>query len=199
MKAWIPSTPAAALLFASVLLALPAVGQELPESELDKVEVEPVWGPERPVFGASVGMGRSWTGEVQASSIRVALGGHRPWMLAGLEVDWVSDNRWRPKARRYHRAHFRGFAALDLALFPGTSIWIGGGGGAGIWQPGPSATQKVQPAAGLFEFVQFNIHIRQGVMGVRVEQQQTWQPDDDLPEDHVTAFFFMVGGIVGID
>ena len=144
-------------------------------------------------------MGRSWTGELQASSVRVALGGHRPWMVGGLEVDWVSDNRWRPKARSYQRAHIRGFAALDLALFPGATIWIGGGVGAGIWQPGPADSEKVQPAAGLFEFVQFNIHIKQGVMGVRVEQQQTWQPDDDLPEDHFTAFYFMVGGIVGID
>lgn len=182
-----------------LLLSGPALAQQEPdpgpEPGEEIPEILPEWGPERFLFGASVGLGRSWTGDAQASSLRVALGGHRPWLAAGLEVDWASDNRWRPKGRSYQRTHFRIFAALDLAPFPGATIWIGAGGGAGIWG---WPERGVQPAAGLFEFVQFNIHIKQGLMGVRVEQQQTWQPDDALPEDHVTSFFFMVGGLVGI-
>ena len=183
---------AALLLVPSTLLGGESGPEEAEEEQLQ------AWGPERPVFGVSLGLGRSWTGDLQASSIRVALGGHRPWMLAGVEADWATDNRWRPKARSYQRVHFRVFAALDLAPFPGATIWIGAGGGAGIWRGGPAASRQVQPAAGLFEFVQLNIHIKQGLMGVRIEQQQTWQPDSVLPEDHVTAFLFMVGGIVDI-
>ena len=177
-----------------VLLApLPAAAQVAePTLEEGLSEQKKPWGPELFLFGASAGMGRSWTGELQASSLRVALGGHRPWLAAGVEVDWVTDNRWRTKARTYQRAHFRLFGALDLAPFPAMSVWIGAGVGGGVYRGG-----GVHPAIGVFEFVQFNIHIKQGLMGVRIEQQQTWQPDTNLPEDHVTGFFFMVGGLVG--
>lgn len=187
--------PLLALLFLS--LASPALAQVAePTPEEGLTETLPKWGPELFVFAAGVGLGRSWTGDVQFSSVRMAGGGRRPWMAAGLEVDWPTDNRWRAKARTYQRVQFRIFAALDLEPFAGATIWLGGGAAGGIFRGGP--TKQLAPAVGLFEFVQFNIHIKQGLMGVRVEQQQAWQPDEDLPEDHVTSFFFVVGGRVGI-
>jgi hypothetical protein len=186
----------------ALLLPAGVAGQEPqpepePEPRQEPVDPEKPWGPERPMLGGALGTARSWSGQVQGTSFRLTLGVSIPWLLVAGEADVNLDNLWRPnKARTYLRGQLRAFGALDLRPLHGFSIWIGAGGGGGIWRMGPGDSRPIRPTGGFFELVQLNIHIDRALMGVRIEQRQTWQPEEALPVDHSTALMFMIGGIV---
>ncbi len=145
--------------------------------------------------GLQLGSQRSWSDKVQAGAVRWTFGVKLPYVALGGELDWVSDNRWRPKAARtYWRLGLRGFAAFAVPLPGPLSIWLGGGGAVGGYRRGPGTTNDVTLAGGAYEFVQFNITAGEGFfMGVRIEQQQLQQEDAAMPLDHVTAGTLLIG------
>jgi len=141
-------------------------------------------------FGA--GSQRSWTEANQASAWRIGVLWRVRMLGLGAELDWVSDNRWRPKvARDYWR--MTGFlnARVLLPLGRGFTLGVGVGGGLGGYRPGPANFDPIQLSYGAQEFLTFGWGSRGFMASIRLEQQQLFQSDPGL--HHNTAILGMLG------
>lgn len=144
---------------------------------------------------AGAGSARSWTAERQAASLRVGLLYSLGLVGVGLDVDWVSDNRWRPKvARDYWRV--TGFlnVRVRIPIYRSFGVALGGGGGVGAFRAGPGTFNPAELSYGAQEFIQFGWGFRDVSFGVRIEQQQLFQASLGGSIDHVTG----VHGVLGV-
>lgn len=146
-------------------------------------------------LGLSLGTQRSWTAESQASVLRLSLDVPLVRVLGvGADLDWVSDNRWRPKvARSYWR--MTGFINLKLAIpIPGIAyLDLGAGPGLGGYREGPGKTGTLGFSYGAHEYLQIGVRSDKFMAGIRIEQQQLWVSGDPAI-DHVTGLYGVVGG-----
>lgn len=146
-------------------------------------------------FGAgfSFGTARSWTAFAQPSVVRGHVWYRARYIGFGIDADWASDNRWRPKvARSYFRGGAWGNVFVPIPFSDRVSLDIGVGGGAGAWRPGPGKVGDLVFSAGAHEYLQLNVHLGAMQLGIRAEQQQLFQKGMAL--DHVTGLFGMIGG-----
>lgn len=144
---------------------------------------------------AGAGSARSWTAERQAASLRVGLLYSLGLFGVGLDVDWVSDNRWRPKvARDYWRVTGFVNVRVRIPIYRSFGVALGGGGGVGAWREGPGTFNPAELSYGAQEFIQFGWGFRDVSFGVRVEQQQLFQASLGGSIDHVTG----VHGVLGV-
>lgn len=143
----------------------------------------------------SFGTERSWSALAQASTLRGGFLVELGPLGVGMDFDWNTDNRWRPKiARGYQRIGMWGTVALVLPIGGGAALDIGGGGGLGTYREGPGKTTEPIFSAGVKEFIQFNAFVDSFLLGVRIEQQQLFQEHPSMPLDHVTAVYAVIGG-----
>jgi TPR repeat protein len=142
----------------------------------------------------ALGSQRSWPAAVQASALRAGAAAQLSLFSLGTEIDWISDNRWRPKkARRYWRLMAWGNVGIALPISGGFRIDIGGGGGLGLYRKDPGKTNPVVFSGGFHEYLRFVFGYSGGFFGIKVEQQQLWQKDPGMSLDHVTAGYLELG------
>ena len=143
----------------------------------------------------SFGTERSWSAPAQASTLRGGFLVELGPLGVGMDFDWNTDNRWRPKiARSYQRIGMWGNVALVLPIGRKAALDIGGGGGLGLYREGPGQVNEPLFSGGAKEFIQFNAFIEDFLVGVRIEQQQLFQEHAAMPLDHVTAVYAVIGG-----
>ncbi len=142
----------------------------------------------------ALGSQRSWTLRDQAASVRVGLGYTTGLVGVGGTFDWVSDNRWKPKvARQYFRVALNADVWLRVPTSSVLDVLIGAGGGVGGYRPGPGKTNALTLSENTHEFLQFNVHAKGLLFGVRLEQAQWFQKLDGLELDHVTGIYGLIG------
>ncbi len=145
--------------------------------------------------GFAVGTLRSWTADSQVSSIRTGFAITSRFVGFGMDFDWNSDNRWRPKvARSYQRLQFFANALLVLPIDTLVGIDIGAGAGMGTYRYGPDKLNEPVFSGGFHEFVQFNVFPEEVMLGIRIEQQQLLSSWRGMETDHVTAVYAVIGG-----
>ena len=156
----------------------------------------PSWSSEPLARGyVSFGSERSWSARAQASTLRGGFLVELGPLGVGMDFDWNTDNRWRPKiARSYQRVGMWGTVALVVPIADIAALDIGGGGGLGMYREGPGQTNDPLFAGGAKEFLQFNAFVDNFMLGVRFEQQQLFQEHTSMPLDHVTAVYAVIGG-----
>jgi hypothetical protein len=141
------------------------------------------------------GSARSWTTERQAASMRVGLLYSLGLFGVGVDVDWVSDNRWRPKvARDYWRVTGFVNVRVRIPIYRSFGVSLGGGGGVGAYREGPGTFNPALLSYGAQELIQFGWGFRDVTFGIRLEQQQLFQASPGPAIDHVTG----VHGVVGV-
>jgi hypothetical protein len=113
----------------------------------------------------------------------------------GVDVDWVSDNRWRPKvARDYWRVTGFVNVRVRIPIYRSFGVSLGGGGGVGAYREGPGTFNPALLSYGAQELIQFGWGFRDVTFGIRLEQQQLFQASPGPAIDHVTG----VHGVVGV-
>lgn len=149
---------------------------------------------QRMVVSVSAGGQRSWTADNQATALRLHYAYLFPWLGVGGTLDWVSDDRWRPRlARTYWRfdVWVDGFVHVDLGRY--LELWTGLGLGIGGYRPEPGRRRDVVLSGGAHEFLQLDVRIGRVRVGARLEQQQLGQNSTVLDLDHVTGVYGVVG------
>jgi TPR repeat protein len=148
----------------------------------------------RMAISVALGSQRSWTAANQATSLRLGYAYLFPWVGVAGTLDWVSDDRVRPRqARSYWRFDLwvDGFVHVDLGRY--LELWAGLGAGIGGYRPEAGRNRDVSLAGGAHEYVQLDLRLGRVRVGVRVEQQQLGQDPTVLRLDHVTGFYGVLG------
>lgn len=151
-----------------------------------------------PTDGASLwlalGSQRSWATQIQAASVRGGLSYTRGLFGAGINLDWLSDHRWKPKvARQYFRITLNADLWLRAPTGSALDVLVGAGAGVGGYRQGPGKINPLLLSENTHEFVQFNFHVEHLLVGVRLEQTQWFQKLDGLGLEHATGIYGLIG------
>jgi len=149
-------------------------------------------------FGGHAGGRHSYTVDTDGLDLSVDVMLNAGPLAFGLQANAHNDNSFSELSdRRYHR-HMN-YANLALVLKPPIPLHVivGVGGGIGFIRDAGVANRT--PSHGLHQFVQIaggpGLSEAVGMyVGVRIEQEQLWQPDKFAGIDHAT----IVKGVFGI-
>lgn len=160
-------------------------------------------GGGRPVIGRSFGLGvwasagtqRSWSLSNQASSLRLGFDFAFGVVRLSAGVDLVSDNRWRPKvARSYKRTDAVLGVDVPIPVSGRVALVVGAGGVLGGYREGPGQTNATVFSGGPMERLGLEGNIAGTLrLGIRLEQQQLFQPALGSGVEHVTGLYGLLG------